>query len=330
MRVPFQTLTGYGRGCRRPLAVVGLACALLSQPASASQEQLHAEMIEVLEAYAVHKMGQYDKAFARWMVLAEKGNAQGILNVANFYQEGTGVEKDPAEAVRWYRKGAEQGDPHCLFNLGRAYEAGLGVPADKETSDAYYERAAEVGSTDAQLIIARSLLEANSEDEARRWLERAAASGDQDAIALLARLAPADANSVSGLEADQQRRIRELLDGLDAAANARDVDLLTRAIDEEAEILVRLPGQSSPERMSKDAYKALWAATFDKTERYRFARTQFDSGHAGPDVRVRSTIREYLTSDNRTQLLVLREDLTVSLAGDAPRVTRVVLAVENG
>ena len=37
-------------------------------------------------------------------------------------QEGAGVEKDVAEAVRWYRLGADQGHASSRYCLGYCYE----------------------------------------------------------------------------------------------------------------------------------------------------------------------------------------------------------------
>jgi uncharacterized protein len=38
------------------------------------------------------------------------------------YENGWGVPKDYAEAVKWYRLAAEQGDAEAQINLGRMYE----------------------------------------------------------------------------------------------------------------------------------------------------------------------------------------------------------------
>ncbi len=298
--------------------------------AFADHAKLRTEMIEAYEAYALQKTGQHDRAFAAWMALAQKGNAHGILNVANAYLDGKGVEKDPAEAVRWYRRGAAQGDPHCLYHLARAYETGLGLPADKDKADVHFRLAAAAGSADAQAILARALLDENKTDEARQWLRRAAQNGNQEAVRLLARLSTAVGPQTNApLTDDRRLRIARLLGALDAAANARDADLLTNAITAQAEISVRLPGQPSAQRMSKEAYRALWQATFERTERYRFARTEFEETVSGDGVRVRSNIREYLTSGDRTQLLVLAEEITVDLSEAEPRITKVVLDVER-
>ena len=49
------------------------------------------------------------------------GNARGMTNLGLMYENGTGVAKDAAEAVRWYRKAADAGDAPGMSNLGLMY-----------------------------------------------------------------------------------------------------------------------------------------------------------------------------------------------------------------
>lgn len=44
--------------------------------------------------------------------------------------KGLGGDKDPVQAVRWYRTSAGQGDPNGLASLGVSYMTGTGVPQD--------------------------------------------------------------------------------------------------------------------------------------------------------------------------------------------------------
>ena len=67
---------------------------------------------------------------------------------------GDGVSKDPAEAVRWYRKAAEQGDAQAQNDLGRCYATGTGVPQDAVEAVAWYRKAAEQGNAEGQFNLA--------------------------------------------------------------------------------------------------------------------------------------------------------------------------------
>lgn len=315
----------------RTLLITIIALQFTATTGVAKKKQVHSEMVEVLKAYGVHKMGQYDQAFDAWMALARKGNAQGILNVANLYAEGKGVEKDLKKAAQWYQKGADQGDPHCLYRLALAYDQGFGLDTDPSKAAQYYELAASGGATDAQIHLATALIEAGDIEKARYWLQRAADRGDQKARTMRDKLGgTSNATGANDITDDRRIRIHRLLNDLDAAANARDADWLTKAIAPDAKIFVRLPGQAAAEPMSKDILRRLWQSTFDKTDRYRFTRAKFDMSEASGLVRIRSKIREYLTSnDARTQVLLLKETLHVDFASDEPIITGLSLIVEQ-
>jgi uncharacterized protein len=61
------------------------------------------------------------------------------------YELGEGVEKDYAEAVRWYRKAAEQGNAFAQQSLGKLYEAGEGVEQDSAEAYKWYNIASAHG-----------------------------------------------------------------------------------------------------------------------------------------------------------------------------------------
>jgi hypothetical protein len=111
-----------------------------AQPAD-DQTRVARDMIRVLEAYAVYKMGQYDLAFERYIVLAEDGNRQGMLNVANMYAAGKGVEQSDTHAFQWYLRLAESGDRLGIAETAKAYRTGTGVQEDAERARYWEEQA---------------------------------------------------------------------------------------------------------------------------------------------------------------------------------------------
>ena len=86
------------------------------------------------------------KAAAFYKQAYERGKSSddSINNIANFYDD---VEKNSAEAVKWWRIGAEKNYPCCLSNLGWAFRFGHGV--DKNYSEAvkYFEQAIAAGAS---------------------------------------------------------------------------------------------------------------------------------------------------------------------------------------
>ncbi|KPP97971.1 tetratricopeptide repeat protein [Marinobacter sp. HL-58] len=99
------------------------------------------EMVKVLEAYAVYKMGQYDLAFERYEALAEAGSRQGMYNLANMYAAGQGVEKNESRAFEWYLKAAEAGDRPSMSEVARAYAEGIGTESDPAKAEYWRTRA---------------------------------------------------------------------------------------------------------------------------------------------------------------------------------------------
>ena len=87
---------------------------------------------------------------ARLRSLAEQGDPRAQREFAVRYADGLGVQRDDAEAVRWYRRAAEQGDAFAQNNLGYMYENGLGVQRDDAEAVRWYRRAAEQGDDIAQ------------------------------------------------------------------------------------------------------------------------------------------------------------------------------------
>ena len=114
-----------------------------AQPAD-DQTRVARDMIRVLEAYAVYKMGHYDLAFERYMALAKDGNRQGMLNVANMYAEGKGVEQSDTNSFQWFLRLAESGDRFGIEETAKAYRTGKGVQENAEQA-IHWEEQAGVG-----------------------------------------------------------------------------------------------------------------------------------------------------------------------------------------
>ena len=66
-----------------------------------------------------------------------------MFNLGLCYDYGKGLQKDVAEAVKWYAKAAEKGYASAQSNLGFAFEKGLGVPKNEKEAMRWYVKAAE-------------------------------------------------------------------------------------------------------------------------------------------------------------------------------------------
>ena len=56
---------------------------------------------------------------------------------------GYGMQKNEAEAIKWYKLAAAQNDPTAQFNLGKAYYTGAGVPKDEAEAIKWFRLAAD-------------------------------------------------------------------------------------------------------------------------------------------------------------------------------------------
>jgi uncharacterized protein len=127
-----------------------------------------------------------------WREAAEQGFAKAQNNLGAAYANGEGVPKDDVEAVKWFRKAAEQGDMLAQDSLGVYYSSGKGIPKDKIEAFKWYRKAAEQGQVDAQFSLGTmySLGEGVPKNnvEAYKWYNLAAASGNELAAELRTRL----------------------------------------------------------------------------------------------------------------------------------------------
>ena len=110
-------------------------------------------------------------------------DAVAQFNLGTMYANGEGVQKNAAEAIKWYRRAAEQGVAEASFNLGVIYGTGDGVPENDAEAFKWYRRAAEGGLAVAQLKL--GLIYALGDEgvpendaEAFKWYRRAAEQGD--------------------------------------------------------------------------------------------------------------------------------------------------------
>ena len=164
----------------RTLAVAALALLVLPVQAQALQE-----------AMAAVQRKDYPAAVRLLEPLARAGNAQAQLRLGQLYYHGHGVRESDAEALRWFERAARQGLAEAQFQLANLYAFGLApvapdVDAGRLAAQWYFE-AARQGHAEAQYSLGILFLTGSgvtqSADEARKWIERAAAQGHPDSKA---------------------------------------------------------------------------------------------------------------------------------------------------
>jgi TPR repeat protein len=123
--------------------------------------------------------------FQEYKAGAEQGDAEAQFDLGWCYDNGQGVAKDYAEAVKWYRKAAAQNYAPAQFNLGYCYANGQGVRKDKEEAVKWYRQAAEQNYTPAQSNLGwcydNGQGVAKDYVEAMKWYREAAERGHAEA-----------------------------------------------------------------------------------------------------------------------------------------------------
>jgi TPR repeat protein len=94
----------------------------------------------------------------RSLALIEKAAAAGHtasqVHLGRRYREGSGVRRDLAVALRWYRAAADQGSPEAAVALAEAHLAGEGVDKDPARAFAYLEAPLAAGNNRARTLAA--------------------------------------------------------------------------------------------------------------------------------------------------------------------------------
>lgn len=107
----------------------------------------HGTEVDAADDYAAGvaavEAGDYGRAYAAWLPLAEAGDPASQFNIGMLYARGEGVARDYTEAARWFREAAEQGQVEAQAHLGGMYARGIGVEQDYREAALWLNRSAE-------------------------------------------------------------------------------------------------------------------------------------------------------------------------------------------
>lgn len=133
-----------------------------------------------------------DPARARFYyeIAAELKFAPAIVSLGLQQERGLGGDRNPAKAYALYQRAADLGDARAVNRQGELTEKGLGVEADVTRARSLYEKSAAMGDLDAMVNLARCVANGigGKKDipEAKRLLQKAAQAGSKEAKAILA------------------------------------------------------------------------------------------------------------------------------------------------
>jgi tetratricopeptide (TPR) repeat protein len=79
----------------------------------------------------------------------DAGSTSAMVGLGGVYANGSGVKANAAEARKLFEQAAAAGNPLAMANLGSIYGAGVGVPVDFAKARSWYEKAAAANSAEA-------------------------------------------------------------------------------------------------------------------------------------------------------------------------------------
>lgn len=162
----------------RTIVALALSMALLAAQAEPMQDALDAL-----------KRQDYAAAAQLLEPLARAGQAQAQLRLGSLYYHGHGVQESNELALQWYERAARQGLAEAQFHVGNMYAYGHAPVAPDQDPNRlaaqWYFEAASQNHPEAQYSLGILFLTGSgvlqSDAEARKWIERAAAGGHADA-----------------------------------------------------------------------------------------------------------------------------------------------------
>ncbi len=104
-----------------------------------------------------YSLGELNKAINLWQKAAEKSNnihaADGAFYLAECYERGEGVEKDPIRALELLMKAANLCSPFAQYDLGVRYKLGDGVQQNFTLAQEWLQKASDEGHVDAKALL---------------------------------------------------------------------------------------------------------------------------------------------------------------------------------
>ena len=293
------------------------------------QQRIARELVQVLEAYAVYKMGDFDQAYERYKQLADAGNRQGMLNLGNMHAAGLAVAKDQARALYWYQQAADAGDAIGMYEVGRAYELGLGTPSDGAKAATWYLRAAELDNSAAQWALGHNLYQQGQHTAGLHWIRAAAKQGDSpSASQFLSRLSDT-ANPRNRLSTAERRAVMSVLAASDTAAQNQDAQALVAALSPQAQVYVRLPDSTQWQALSKVQLAALWQDSFNRADSFEYQRDSSELLRVDGRILAFSTIRERLQRGATSHQVEIRESAELRVINGRAQIDNLRLEIRR-
>lgn len=132
---------------------------------------------------------------------AQAGDSAAMAELGREFLHGTRRAKDPAQAMRWFLKGARAGNALSQVGVGFLLSNGIGCPVDKTGAGEWFRRAADQGNAKGQhnlaVLLKEGFLGPGKMPEALEWFTKAAEQGLVESQAMLGEMYYLSADGVS-------------------------------------------------------------------------------------------------------------------------------------
>ena len=138
-----------------------------------------------LYLYGYGQLKNTDLAMRYFLKSAEKGYLPAVQVMAKY---SLMHDKNPEQALRWFKQAATEGDVNAQLYLAAAYLYGVGVNKNVDTATHYYIDAAKNGNPLAQYALAESFIDSRHSANNKLgliWLSKSVASGNPKALTKL-------------------------------------------------------------------------------------------------------------------------------------------------
>jgi TPR repeat protein len=143
-----------------------------------------------LRAEKCEEQGRMRVAFRLMLTAAKLGSISAQINVGNYYDEGSGVQRNVSKALYWFKRAYRRGNSTGAHNVGCVWRR----EGKLRRSLYWFRRSVELGDSESNLDIGKHFLECEK--------------NPRKAIMYFKRVKPSDWVSEAGLE-QAQRLLRK-------------------------------------------------------------------------------------------------------------------------
>lgn len=95
---------------------------------------------------------------------ARRGDVAAMRNLGKRLIQGSGMNRDPRNGVKWLKKAADMGDSSAMLMLGDLHHNGIAVSKNEKQALRYYQMAADAGNENAAKRLEKYKVASNDTD----------------------------------------------------------------------------------------------------------------------------------------------------------------------